>query len=153
MPETNDRPTFTHELHIEASADTVYSYFTDPAKMALWMGIDHKLDVVPGGVYRVDINGRDIAVGRFVLLEPPTHLVFTWGWEGSTDLPPGTTTIDVRLTPDAAGTNMTFAHSGLPTSRVQSHAKGWDHYLERLQLVSSGLDAGPDPWVRGDNPR
>ena len=68
MPEIDDRAIFTHELHIDASADTVYSYFTDPTKMATWMGVDHKLDPIRGGVFRVDINGRDVAVGQFVRL-------------------------------------------------------------------------------------
>jgi uncharacterized protein YndB with AHSA1/START domain len=151
VPDADDPGTFTHELHIDARPEVVYSYFTDPTRMAGWMGIDHKLDPVPGGVYRVDINGRDIAVGQFVELDPPSHLVFTWGWEGSADLPPGATTIEVELLPDDTGTRLRFTHRGLPVSRAASHAEGWQHYLGRLQVAARGGDAGPDPWVQPDD--
>ena len=153
MPDTDDSGTFIHELHIDARPEVVYSFFTDPTKMARWMGIDHKLDPVPGGVYRVDINGRDIAVGQFVELDPPSRLVFTWGWEGSADLPPGATTIEVQLAPDDTGTRLHFTHRGLPPSRTSSHAEGWRHYLGRLQAVGGGGDVGPDPWLQPDDRR
>ena len=61
MPATEARTTFTRALHINASRETVFSYFTDPAKMARWMGIEHRLDPVPGGAFRVDMNGRNVA--------------------------------------------------------------------------------------------
>ena len=31
-----------------------------------------------------------------------------------------------------------------------SHAHGWDHYFERLQLAAQGGDPGTDPWTTGD---
>jgi hypothetical protein len=35
-------------------------------------------------------------------------------------------------------------HRGLPAEAVGDHTGGWGHYLERLAVVSSGADAGPD---------
>ena len=147
MPDPEDAAPFTHELHIAASPEVVYSYFTDPGKMARWMGIDHKLDPVPGGEYRVDINGRAVAVGQFLELDPPSRLVFTFGWDGDEAIPPGSSTIEVSLTPEAGGTRLHFAHRGLPSSRASDHGKGWGHYLPRLLVVAGGGDAGPDPWI------
>jgi uncharacterized protein YndB with AHSA1/START domain len=146
MPDADDAGTFTQELHIAASPEIVYPYFTDPEKMARWMGIDHKLDPVPGGEYRVDINGRDVAVGEFVELDPPSRLVFTFGWDGSDDVPPGSSTIEVVLRAEAGGTRLHFTHRGLPPSRAADHGQGWNHYLPRLQAAASGRDAGPDTW-------
>src|SRR5437763_3747613 len=108
MPATEARTTFTRELHINASRETVFSYFTDPAKMARWMGIEHALDPVPGGVFSVNINGRDVAVGEFVEVVAPKRAVFTWGWKDSPDLPPGSTTIEVDLTADGDATVVNF---------------------------------------------
>jgi uncharacterized protein YndB with AHSA1/START domain len=152
MSDADDTRTFRHELHIEARPETVYPYFTDPEKMAAWMGVDHKLDPVPGGVYRVDITGREVAVGEFVELDPPRRVVFTWGWEGSTEVPPGATTIEVELTPDATGTTLSFTHRGLPASPSDRHAVGWRHYLGRLRVAASGNDPGDDPWVEAGPP-
>src|SRR5438876_2418076 len=33
---------------------------------------------------------------------------------------------------------------------AESHAHGWDHYLERLAGVAAGRDPGRDPWLDGD---
>ena len=147
MTDADDAGVFTQELQIAASPEVVYSYFTDPGKMARWMGIDHKLDPVPGGEYRVDINGRAVAVGQFLELDPPSRLVFTFGWDGDEAIPPGSSTIEVSLTPEAGGTRLHFAHRGLPSTRASDHGKGWGHYLPRLLVVAGGGDAGPDPWI------
>ena len=37
---TEDEGTFTYELRIEARPEVVFPFFTDPSKMARWMGID-----------------------------------------------------------------------------------------------------------------
>ena len=53
--------------------------------------------------------------------------------------------------PDGAGTVLHFTHRDLPSSdAADSHAKGWDHYLERLAIAARGGDPGPDPWLSGE---
>ena len=143
---SDDKGTFRYELRIDASPDIVFAYFTDPAKMARWMGVEHKLDPVPGGVFTVDINGRDVAVGEYVEVDPPRRAVFTWGWQGRTDVPPGSTTVEVELTPDGAGTLVQFVHTGLPGGPEDPHGRGWTHYLSRLGVAAVGGDPGPDTF-------
>jgi len=152
MPATEARTTFTRELHINASRETVFSYFTDPAKMARWMGIEHRLDPVPGGAFRVDMNGRNVAAGRFVEVEPPARVVFTWGWEASEEMPPGSSTVEVRLTADGDATILDFVHRDLTPEQAERHGEGWDHFLARLGVAAAGGDPGPDPY-RGPPPR
>ena len=152
MPATEARTTFTRELHINASRETVFSYFTDPAKMARWMGIEHRLDPVPGGAFRVDMNGRNVAAGRFVEVEPPARVVFTWGWEASEEMPPGSSTVEVRLTTDGDATILDFVHRDLTPEQAERHGEGWDHFLARLGVAAAGGDPGPDPY-RGPPPR
>ena len=45
-----------------------------------------ELDPRPGGLYRIHVPGGRVAEGRFVALEPPHRIVFTWGWVGSRTL-------------------------------------------------------------------
>lgn len=70
------------EIRVRARPETVFAYFTDPAKMMEWKGIEAELDPKPGGIYRVNVTGRDIARGEYVEIAPPSKVVFTWGWEG-----------------------------------------------------------------------
>src|SRR4051812_21201943 len=140
--------TVEREIRIEATPDVVFPYFTDPDKMTRWKGKDAKLEATPGGVYRVDINGRDIGVGEYVEIDPPRRVVFTWGWEGNDGVPPGSSTVEITLTPDGDATVVRLVHRDLPDEQAYAmHGDGWDHYLPRLSAAASGGDAGPDPWA------
>jgi uncharacterized protein YndB with AHSA1/START domain len=137
------------EIHIAARPEIVFGFFTDPAMMVRWKGLRATLDPRPGGVYRVDVNGRDVARGEYLEVTPHRRIVFTWGWEGENSLlPPGASTVEVTLIPDGDGTLVRLRHSGLPTEEARRlHAQGWDHYLPRLILAAEGRDPGPDPNV------
>ena len=143
-----DQSVLERQIRISARPETVFSFFTDPAKMVRWKGIRAKLDPRPGGVYRVEINGRDVALGKYVEIVPYSRIVFTWGWEGeNSPLPPGSTTVEIALTPDGDGTLVRLRHLGLPPEQQEVHAQGWDHFLPRLSQVAEGLEPGPDPWT------
>jgi uncharacterized protein YndB with AHSA1/START domain len=127
----------------------VFPFFTDPTKMVLWKALRADLDPVPGGRFRIDVNGRRIARGEYVTIDPPRRVVFTWGWELPDDeVPPGATTVEVTLTADGGETILRLVHTGLPDAERDGSAEGWDHYLPRLALTASGEDPGPDPWAR-----
>jgi uncharacterized protein YndB with AHSA1/START domain len=129
--------TVEQEIRIEAPPEDVFPYFTEAAKVTRWMGIDCKLDPSPGGSFRIDVNGTNVAGGQFVVVEPPRRLVLTWGWEGSDEMPPGSTTVEVRLTPDGDATVVHLSHRDLPAAQVEPHAEGWAHYLAQLGLAAA----------------
>jgi uncharacterized protein YndB with AHSA1/START domain len=121
------------EIQIEASPDTVFAYFVDPAKVVRWMGTTATLEPTPGGAFRIDYNGKDIARGTYLEVDPPRRIVFTWGWEMPGDpVPPGASTVEVTLTPSGEGTIVRLHHSGLPAESVDGHAEGWDYFLPTL---------------------
>jgi uncharacterized protein YndB with AHSA1/START domain len=139
---------YERELRIAARPEVIFDFFIDPVKMLRWKGTEAALDARPGGVYRVNVTGRDIALGEYVAIEPPHRIVFTWGWENS-PIAPGSTTVEVTLTPDGDGTLLRLRHSGLVSEEARAqHAQGWEHFLPRLAIVAAGGDAGPDPWVQ-----
>jgi uncharacterized protein YndB with AHSA1/START domain len=142
-----DEDVLEREIRIAARPEIVFSFFVDPAKMARWKGLRATLDPRPGGVYRVDINGRDVARGEYLEVTPHNRIVFTWGWEGDgSPLPPGASTVEVSLAPDGDGTIVRLRHLGLPNPPLfELHAAGWDHYLPRLMAACEGRDPGPDP--------
>ena len=136
------------QIRIAARPETVFSFFTDPVKMKQWKGINAILDPQPGGIYRVEINGRDVARGEYVEVVPYRRVVFTWGWEGeNSPLAQGSTTVEVSLIADGAGTIVRLRHLDLPPDQRASQVEGWDHFLPRLTLAAEGHDPGPDPWT------
>lgn len=148
MGATQESDAVELEVRIAARPETVFSFFTDPAKMTRWKGISATLEPRNDGVYRVDINGRNIARGQYLEVVPYSRLVFTWGWEGEgSPLPPGSSTVEVTLIPDGNGTIVRLRHFGLPADQRDAHAEGWNHYLPRLAIAAAGGDPGPDPWA------
>ncbi len=149
--ETTTETTVEREIAIAASPETVWQFLVDPMKATGWMGMTASFDPRPGGAYRLDVIPGHTASGEFVELDPPRRLVFTWGWEGDNPVAPGSTTIEIELVPEGEGTTLRFVHRDLPSAEAaQSHAHGWDHYLERLAIAAPGGDPGADPWVSGD---
>jgi uncharacterized protein YndB with AHSA1/START domain len=163
-----------HEVRIAAPPETVFAYFTDPARFVQWMGAEATLDPRPGGVCRiafqptqpvlefmnaeygrgqelaeerVELNGLNVVLGEFVEVDPYTRIVFTWGYETELfDMPPQASVVEVSLTPDGEGTIVRLAHRRLPANATAFHRGGWEHYLPRLVIAAGGADPGPDPW-------
>ncbi len=148
MTQTEQGDAVVKEVRIKARPETVFEFFVDPEKMKRWKRVDVTLDPTPGGTYRVDMNGRNVARGEYVEIVPHNRIVFTWGWEGEGQpLPPGSSTVEVTLAPDGDGTILRLRHSGLDPEMAKAHGEGWDHYVERLVVAAEGRD----PWAQGED--
>ncbi|WP_344450093.1 SRPBCC family protein [Actinocorallia aurantiaca] len=150
--------TIEQTLHIRARPETVWRFFTDPARLARWWGTA-ELDAGPGGILQVAMHEgpRPVMRGRFVELVPYERLVFTFGWEatpGAPDIPPESSRVEVTLTPDGDGTELTLRHSDLPTVLEEETGDGWAHLLHRLaETAEPGdqpLDQAPGPCEEGE---
>ena len=148
MDAATDTTVYERTLAIDASPETVWEFLVDPEKLMRWKGINADLDTQPGGIFRCEVIPGHIARGEYVEIDKPNKLVFTWGWDGSEDVPPGSSTIVIELASDGDGTSLRFVHQDLPNAEaIASHAHGWDHYLPRLETAAGGGNPGEDPWV------
>jgi uncharacterized protein YndB with AHSA1/START domain len=135
-------------IRIDARPETVFRYFVDPERICTWMAVTADVDPRPGGRYCIDVNGRDVAMGEYVEVVADERVVWTFGWDGNDGIPPGSSTVEVTLTPDGDATVVRLRHSGLPDdSAAKNHRQGWDHYVARLALAAAGRDPGLDDWV------
>jgi uncharacterized protein YndB with AHSA1/START domain len=147
---------YSTSIDIEAPPDIVFSHLVRSEQMTAWMGQYADLDPRPGGKFVVDINGSPIR-GSYVEVDPPNKVVVTWGVAGSEDHPPGSSRVEITLTGHDRGTRVELVHTDLPDERTAMHGAGWEHFLPRLALASTGPDPEPDswaPWAAGGvNPR
>lgn len=119
-------------VRIDARPETMWRYWTEPDGTCAWWGTSAELDARPGGVCRVTMEQGPVMSGEFVELFPYERIVFTLGWEvGGEPSPvgPGSTRVEVVLTPDGDGTLLTLRHSVLPADEVGNHTAGWGHFL------------------------
>lgn len=125
----------TASIRIRATPEEVFPYLTDPELLPLWLGDWADTDPEAGGRFAVDFGdgGKDAKVrGTYVLISPPHRIAFTWGLEDSSELPAGSSTVEIFLTADGAETIVDLTHRDLPVGERAKHKAGWDMCLTRL---------------------
>jgi uncharacterized protein YndB with AHSA1/START domain len=135
------------ETHIAAPPATVFAFLTDPAKILSWMGAEATTEAHPGGLYLVKGVGdrAHVARGAFREVVPVHRLAYSFGWDGSEEVPPGSGLIEIDLIDRDGGTLLRLTHSGLPNAaQCASHDRGWAHYLDRLAMAAAGRNPGFD---------
>jgi hypothetical protein len=73
------------EIYIDAPPSVVFQFLTDPQKMLSWMGIRAEIDPKPGGIYRVDANGRDVILGEYLEVVADSRVDRLQGLSGPVD--------------------------------------------------------------------
>ncbi len=131
------------EVDIAAPPEVVFDHLVVSEKVMRWMGLEGELDTRPGGVFHLQITPADVARGEYLEVTPPERVVFTWGWDGSDEVPPGSSTVRIDLIPTVEGTHVQLTHSGLPGGAGDDHGTGWRLYLDRLAIAGAGGDPGP----------
>jgi len=137
---------YENSVFIPLDADEAFALVTQPDRLRRWQAVTARVDLRAGGEYRWTIIPGHTARGTITELEPGRRVVFTWGWEGSADLPPGASTVIITLEPAPGGTTIRVVHEGLAGEQADNHAAGWNHYLGRLTEAAAKGDAGPDEW-------
>jgi uncharacterized protein (TIGR03086 family) len=141
---------FEKSVVVPLNADETFALITEPDRLRRWQVVTARVDLRAGGDYRWTIVPGHSAGGTLTEVEPGKRVVFTWGWEGSVDLPPGSSTVTITLEPSAGGTLVRLVHEGLTDEQAASHGEGWNHYLDRLVRAATDGDAGADEWAAAE---
>jgi uncharacterized protein YndB with AHSA1/START domain len=136
MPEATETEAIVSEIQIDASPETVFAFFTEPDKLTRWLATEATLDPRPGGINHqthAAKSGPFFMRGEFLEVEPPSRVVFTWGYENAdVEVEPGGSTVEVTFEPVGGGTLVRLVHRGLPESELAAHREGWTTMLGRL---------------------
>jgi uncharacterized protein YndB with AHSA1/START domain len=138
------------EVFLEGTPDEIFPDLTESDRLIQWKGVSAQLDPRPGGLSRFDPtgSGRDVVSGRYLEVDPPHRVVFTWGFEREGHpVPAGSTTVEIELIPHQAGTLLRLTHRGLSADQRTNHLDGWAHYLPRLKARAAGADPGHDAFA------
>ena len=135
------------EVEIAAPRATVFAFLTDPDRIVSWMGAEATTETQPGGIYLIKGVAGTARAGRGAFREvvPVHRLAYSFGWEGSEEVPPGSSLIEIDLIERDGGTLLRMTHSGLPNEeQCAGHNRGWAHYLGRLTIAAAGGNPGVD---------
>ena len=134
---------------LDAPREQVFRALSEPAVLARWWGPsgftipEIKLDLRVGGDFRFTMQppGGDAfhLAGRFVEIDPPSRLAYTFRWE---EPDPEDRETLVTLSLDAVGnaTRVSLTQGGFASdARLELHREGWTESLVKLRrLVEPG---------------
>ena len=86
---------YTKSTTLPVSPDEAFSLITEPERLRRWKTVSAYVDLRAGGDYRFTVTPGHVAAGTYREVEPGRRIVFGWGWEGSDELPPDTSTVTV----------------------------------------------------------
>lgn len=122
---------------LAAPIDVVFRWWTEPERLRSWMSpvgtVEAQVDLRVGGAIRIVMKGDGMVIehtGRYLEIDPPKRLVFTWA-SRFTGLEPSLVTVELEPD-DEDATSLRLVHSRLPESAAASHRSGWGAMLDRL---------------------
>jgi uncharacterized protein YndB with AHSA1/START domain len=140
-----------HEIDLPVPPSAVFRMFVDPAQLVRWIGLSADVDPRPGGRFRWEVAPGEFCEGEYVAVEPHTRIVVTWGWsDPNFGLPPGSSRVEITLTPTGDGTRLRLIHRLLPPELRLLHDDGWRRFMARLSAAVTRTDPGPYPSERPD---
>ena len=141
----------TVSVVIRARPDKVFDAWLDPSKAAGFLAAgdtavgELALDPREGGEFRIVMQGERDSIehrGRYVLIERPRRLIFTWISAG-TDW--RLSLVSLLFTPVEGGVRVDLEHEGLPDAeRMERHRRGWGTILEKLAGLVGPAVTGKD---------
>src|ERR1700757_518446 len=105
------------EQHVPAPPAAVFALLTDPEKILRWMGTEAQMEPQAGGLFLVNVTGARFARGAFREVGPVRPLAYSFGWDGSATVPPGSSLVEIDLIDQPpGGTLLRLTHTGLPSA-------------------------------------
>lgn len=125
----------------------VFRHWVTPHELARWFGpvgfevSAFAIEPVEGGAYRLTLrapSGEERTVsGRFLLIDPPARLRFSWhpeGWAAANE-------VELQLTADRGATKLELRHGPFADpATARTHRLGWRSTLDSLALDLAELE-------------
>lgn len=118
-----------------ASPQRVFDAWINPASVKAWLAEGKEISIDPreGGLFYIEMPWQDRIYphyGRYLRVEPPHLLEFTWVSEGSHGKE---SVVLIEFKPNGKGTDLVLTHDGLPNEEMaKSHEGGWNGFLNSL---------------------
>ncbi len=129
--------TLDRTILICAKRSTVFRYFTDSKRFADWWGAGSQIEGKAGGSLRIFMPGGITASGEVLEITPNEKIVFTYGFDSGTPIPPGGSRVTVTLQDHPEGTLLSLHHEFADTATRDHHVQGWRYQLALFANVAA----------------
>jgi uncharacterized protein YndB with AHSA1/START domain len=145
MSETaEERPLLQLSRVVASPRERVFAAWTTPDAIKDWFGpercrvLDAQVDLRVDGEYCFSLSTEQLGEikvrGRYREVTPPAKLVYTWQWEGNSELAIGTSLVTVEFIPAGNSTEIHLTHEQLPSIESRdNHQRGWIGVFDKLE--------------------
>lgn len=123
-------------LTICAERTTVFRFFTDSQRFASWWGPGSSIDPTPGGKVTICYPGGVLALGKVLEIAPPEKIVFSYGYESGSPIPPESSRVSITLSEHKEGTVVQLRHEFTDPAIRDLHIDGWRYQLALFANVT-----------------
>ena len=148
---TQAATSLTMTRRIKGTREEVFAAWTDAEIFKRWWGppgtttTAAEIDARVGGAYRLTMRLPDGEIvylrGKFLEVERPTKLVYTWAWEEDDGIG-HESRVTIAFVAAGEETDVTLIHEQLPNEESRDrHGHGWVGCFDRLTEMFDGKDA------------
>jgi uncharacterized protein YndB with AHSA1/START domain len=143
---TTTTDSIVEEIVIQAPAERIFRALTSPTELLQWWASEGNFrathvecDPRPGGGWMMRVEGScgnsscTTVTGRYLEVDPPRLLVFTWLREEESD---SETTVRWDLSEANGSTTVRVSHSGFTSERMRLRNNGWPLIQQLLQTYA-----------------
>ncbi|TDT16094.1 uncharacterized protein YndB with AHSA1/START domain [Ilumatobacter fluminis] len=118
------------EFELPAPSDVVFEYLTRIDLLTTWWPTGGRTDPREGGEYVLEWDGPGVTLrGRYVVVDPPARLQFTWSWDHDDD----ESVVSIELMSSSVdSTSMRIRQTASSVEERDGYVEGWTHFVGRL---------------------
>ncbi len=137
---------------IQAGRATVFRFFTEADRWALWWGAGSTIDARPGGELSIRHSNGFVSVGKVLEMVPPERFVFTFSLQTNPPTAAEDSRVTIRLEPQGGGTLVAVTHELSDPNVRDLMVQGWRFHLSLFSnavanLVNAGATEVVDAWL------
>jgi uncharacterized protein YndB with AHSA1/START domain len=139
-----EKPVLQMNRVIAAPCERVFAAWTTPEAIKIWFGpetcrvLDAQVDLRVGGEYCFHLSDKKMGElrlrGQYREVTPPSKLIYTWSWEGNSELELESSIVSVEFSEVGGSTEIRLTHEQLPNAEARDdHGQGWSGTLDKLE--------------------
>ena len=136
---------------IQADPETVFSFFTDSARWAVWWGAGSTIEPRVGGAVKIRHSNGFESYGEVLEVIEPERFVFTYSLQAAKPVPAEESRVTLRLEPQGAGTLVSVTHELADAGVRDLTVQGWRFHLSLFanavaNVMNANAPAVADSW-------
>ncbi len=145
LPYSMDR-----SILIQADVDTVFSFFTDSARWAVWWGAGSTIEPRVGGAVKIRHSNGFESYGEVLEIVPQKRFVFTYSLQAAKPVPAEESRVTLRVEPQGTGTLVSVTHELADSGVRDLTVQGWRFHLSLFANAVANLLNAHAPQVADD---